>query len=196
MITSEQLSDRVFDFFNTIFGANRTDFGFNIDATRAFREDRQNDEIRKADQTILYYRINPVSPMGNSNTSYTRIHNRTTEKEEIYSVEKMMVTMNILSKKKGKAKDAMKAFLAYIQSDRKYLACYGLPFNFVLINSMKEPRDLSELEEDSWAERVENELLFTYNDKIEVDDAQFTDHPSSPEEVKDIVQYELISKNI
>ena len=123
MITSEQLSDRIFDFFNNIFCDNRTDFGFNSDPTLAFREDRQNDDIRTEDETILFYRIEPVHPMGNTNTSYTRGFNRETKKEEIFTAEKVNVTMNVMSKKKGMAKNAIRAFLIYIQSTRKYLAC-------------------------------------------------------------------------
>lgn len=194
MITSEQLSDRIFDFFNNIFLDNRTDFGFSADPTKAFKEDRQNSNIRTTDQTILFYRIEPIQPMGNINTSYTRVFNRETKQEEIYTAEKVNVTMNVMSKKKGMAKNAMRAFLIYIQSTRKYLACYGLPFNFVLINSEKMPRDLSALEEDAWVERLELELIFSYNDKIEIGDIQFTQTPSSVEDVKDIVQYELIIK--
>lgn len=193
MITSQVLSDRIFDFFDVIFGAGKTDYGFNSDSTLAFREERQNDEIRTDEQTILYYRIEDNENKGNSIKSDTVIYNRDNDKEEIYPVRKVTVVMNILSKKKGQANDAIQAFLRYIQSTRKSLACYGLPFNLVLINSDKDI-NLTALEEGAWTERREKRLYFTYCDKIEVGDIQFTQQPVVVEDVKDIIQYELITK--
>lgn len=193
MIASQDLSDRVFDFFDVIFGAEKVNYGFNGDSTLAFREERQNDDIRTDEETILYYRIDENTNKGNSIKSDTIIYNRDTSKEEIYPIRHVTVIMNILSKKKGLANDAMQAFLRYIQSSRKSLACYGLPFNFVLIRS--EPDiNLTALEEGAWAERREKKLHFTYCDKVVIGDVQFTQEPSAVENVKDIIQYELITK--
>lgn len=193
MISSQDLSDRVFDFFDVIFGAEKTDYGFNSDSTLAFREERQNDDIRTDEETILYYRIEDNTPKGNSIKSDTIIYNREEKKEEIYPVRHVVVVMNILSKKKGQANDAMQAFLRYIQSSRKSLACYGLPFNFALIRSEKDI-NLTALEEGSWLERREKKLHFTYCDKVEIGDVQFTQQPAAVEDVRDIIQYELITK--
>lgn len=193
MIASQDLSDRIFDFFDVIFGTEKTDYGFNADSTLAFREERQNDEIRNDDQTILYYRVEGNANRGNSIKSDLVIYNRVTKKEEIYPVRKVTVVMNVVSKKKGQANDAIQAFLRYIQSSRKSLACYGLPFIFSLVNS-DEDIPLTALEEGAWAERREKKLYFTYCDKIEIGDVQFTQEPATVEDVKDIIQYELITK--
>jgi len=193
MIASQDLSDRIFDFFDVIFGTEKTDYGFNADSTLAFREERQNDEIRNDDQTILYYRVEGNANRGNSIKSDLVIYNRVTKKEEIYPVRKVTVVMNVVSKKKGQANDAIQAFLRYIQSSRKSLACYWLPFIFSLVNS-DEDIPLTALEEGAWAERREKKLYFTYCDKIEIGDVQFTQEPATVEDVKDIIQYELITK--
>jgi len=193
MITSEDLSLRVFNFFDTIFGAEKINFGFNADPTLAFRETEQNDAIRNQDPTILYYKIEGNTNRGNSIKSDMVIYNRDTKKEEIYPIRKVTVTMNILSKKKGQANDAMQAFLRYIQSSRKSLACYGLPFIFTLVNSDIDI-DLTALEEGAWTERREKKLYFTYCDKVEIGDIQFTQQLATVEDVKDIIQFELITK--
>jgi hypothetical protein len=193
MIDSQALSLRVFNFFDVIFGAEKTDFGFNADPTLAFRETEQNNEIRNNDQTILYYRVEGNANRGNSIKSDMVIYNRVTKKEEIYPVRKVTVVMNVVSKKKGQANDVMQAFLRYIQSSRKNVACYGLPFILALVKS-DEDINLTALEEGAWAERREKKLYFTYCDKIEIGDVQFTQEPATVEDVKDIIQYELITK--
>jgi hypothetical protein len=195
MITSQQLSDRIFDFFDKIFADNKTDFGFNADSSLAFKEDRQNNDIRSTDQTILFYRIEETHPIGNTNTSYSRGFNRDTKKENLFTIEQVNVLMNILSKKKGMAKDAMKAFFVYIQSTRIYEATYDLPFNLSLINLERMPRDLTALEEGAWVERMELTITFVYNDIVEIGDIKFTLTPSVVEDVKDIIKFETIVKN-
>ena len=194
MITNKQLAQRIFDFFDTMFGDEKTDYGFNADSNLAFFEDQQNDDTRPQVQTALYYRLSPQQKIGNKVVSDVQIYNRTTLKEEIITMRKFSLNVSILSKKKGNAKDAWEAFLAYTQSTRCQTACYGLPFPLVLVN-YENPQDLTALEEGAWAERVDAVLYFNYNDKFIVGDIQFTQEPEALVDTKDIVQFTLNLKN-
>lgn len=194
MITSTQLAQRIFDFFNTIYGAEKTNYGFNADANLAFFEDQQNDNVRPQVQTAIFYRLSPPQKIGNKVVSDVQNYNRTTLKEEIITMRKFILTVNFLSKKKGQAKNAWEAFLAYSQSTRMQNACYGLPFPLIMVN-YENPRDLTALEEGAWAERLEVNLIFNFNDKFVVGDIQFTQEPTTIESVKDIVEFTVNLKN-
>lgn len=193
MITEAQLSDRLFQFFDALYGPTKTQFGFNADSNLAFVEDRQNNAIRSSEQTILFYRIDINEKVGNPISSDSQVYDRDTSEERIVTTRELTVVMSILSKQKGFAKDAINAFLAYLQSTRRETACYALPFPLVMINS--EPMvNLSALEEGAWVERMEKNLTFRYNDTVVIGEAQFTQLPDVLEETKDIVQYELTLK--
>lgn len=194
MITSENLAKRIFQFFNTLYGAERTNYGFSSNANLAFIQDEQNNAVRPAVETVLFYRLSPPQKIGNKIVSDLQVYNRETLKEEIITMRKFALTVNFLSKKKGNAKDAYDAFLAYIQSTRCQTACYALPFPLVLVNS-ENPQDLTALEEGAWAERIEVILYFNYNDKFIVGDIQFTQEPEAVEDVKEIVQFTVNLKN-
>lgn len=193
MITNQQLSERIWQFFDVIFGSDKNQFGFNSDSNLAFFDDRQNNAIRVTDGTALFYRIEDYDKAGNPISSDTQNYNRDTNQEEIITMRKVIVIVNFLAKRKGDAQSAHNAFLAYMQSTRRELACYGDPFPLVLVNADKE-QNLSVLEEGAWVERVQKVLHFRYNDKIVIGDIQFTQTVEGPEDVKDVVQYDITLK--
>jgi len=194
MITNLQLSQRLWQFFDTMYGAEKVNFGFDADSNEAFQEDRQDNNLRTQDQTLLFFRMETNEKIGNQISSDTQVYNRDTGKEEIITMRQITVVMNIMTKEKGMAKDAMQAFLAYMQSTRRNNACYDLPFPLVLVNSEIE-QNLSALEEGAWVERMEKRLYFRYNDKITIGDIDFTQEPATLEDTKDIIQYDITLKN-
>lgn len=194
MITNEQLAKRIFDFFDTIYGDEKTIYGFNANPELAFFEDQQNNDVRPQIQTAIYFRLSPPQKIGNKVVSDVQIYNRETLKEEIITMRKFILTVNFLSKKKGQAKNAWEAFLAYSQSTRCQKACYSLPFPLIMVN-YENPKDLTALEEGAWAERIEVDLIFNFNDKFIVGDIEFTQEPATVEDVKDIVEFTVNLKN-
>ena len=190
MITSLQLTNRVWQFFDVIYGANKIDYGFNADSNFAFIEDNQDNAIRPGEKTILFFKISSPEKIGNAISSDTQIYNRINNKEEILAFRKVSVVINIISKDKGSAKDAMNALMTFLQSTRKQSACYGDPFSLVLVNA-DPSQDLSELEEGAWSERMQRTLYFRYNDLIEIGDAEFTQVPAVLEDTKGIINYTI-----
>lgn len=190
MITDQQISQRIWQFFDAIFGSDKAQFGFNADSNLAFFGDRQNNAIRTTDSSALFYRVEFYDKVGNPISSDTQNYNRDTNQEEIITMRKIAVVVNFMSKIKGNAQTAHNAFLAYTQSTRREIACYGDPFPLVLVNYEKE-QNLSALEEGAWAERIETILHFRYNDKVIIGNIQFTQLPAQFEDTKDIVQYDI-----
>jgi hypothetical protein len=194
VITSTALSNRFFKFFNTLYGSSRTDFGFSADVNFAFIEDNQNNAIRPDANTILFYRIEENEKIGNQISSDSQIYNRETGKEIISTYRQITLVINILSKTKGNAKNAMQMLLALFQSTRMAVASYEDPFPLVLVNALKA-RDLTSLETGAWTERMEKTLYFRYNDNIIIGDIDFTQEVEQLEDVKDVYQYSINLKN-
>lgn len=194
MITSTALSNRIFKFFDSLFGTSKASFGFDNNSNLCFIEDNQNNAIRPEANTILFYRIEENEKTGNQISSDSQIYNRDTGKEIISTNRQITLVINILSKTKGNAKNAMQMLLALFQSTKMSTACYEDPFPFVMINALKA-QDLTSLETGAWTERMEKTLYFRYNDNIVIGDIDFTQEIEQLEDVKDVYQYSLTLKN-
>lgn len=194
MITSNELSSRVFQFFNTLYSSSRLSFGFSSDDNLCFIEDNQNNSIRPDVNTILYYRIQENEKVGNQISSDTQIYDRDDSQEKIIAYREITLIINILSKTKGNAKDAMQMLMALFQSTRFKTACFEDPFDLVLINSLKE-QELTSLETGAWTERMEKTLYFRYNNEIIIGDIEFTQEVEALEDVKDVTQFSVTLKN-
>ena len=193
MITSTELSNRIFKFFDTLYGSSKTTFGFDSDSNFCFIEDNQNNAIRPEVNTILFYRIEENEKIGNQISSDSQIYDRDAGKEIISTYRQITLVINILSKTKGNAKNAMQMLLALFQSTRMALACYEDPFPLIMVNAFKA-RDLTSLETGAWTERMEKTLYFRYNDNIIIGDIDFTQEIEQLEDVKDVYQYSLTLK--
>jgi len=192
MISILQLEDRLCDFFKEIFKENALDFNFSTNESLRYILDRQTAAPRPDEATLLFYRVEEVTPVGSPIFSDSSSISRTSTKETIKTWRNVHVIMNILSKGKGDAKTALNFFFAAIQSERKNLACYSSDYSIVLPlhNINKDVRILTELENAAWTERVETDLYFNYEDTVELDNQQFLEQPATEEDVTDIVQYE------
>lgn len=198
MILTADLSKRIFQFFDSIYGSNKTDYGFSSDKNSAFMEAKWNQSIRpdydatqhKNIVTLLYYSFMPTT-RGNGIQSNTITYNTSTNAEIINSIKEVEVTIDILSKK-YLAKDAMNFFDNAIQSDnRKQSACYGKSYAFDLIlYKVTDQIDLSELEKGAWTERVQKKLYFVYEDTLTFEETKKLQTPSDVEHVLDIYQIE------
>lgn len=193
MITVYELESRVFGFFDKIFSGDQVSFGLSNSSCAAFIVDRQTEAPRTFNESILYYRVNDVSPIGNYISVDEVKINPSTGLEYIETLRKVHVVVNILSKSKGMAKTAMNFIIAANQTSRKLDACYSDDFDFELplYNIDRNIRDLTELENKAWTERVEADFYFNYKDVIDFDTQPLINTPSSVEDVSNIVHFEI-----
>jgi hypothetical protein len=192
MVTNSQIEERLFDYFNDVFGAERALFGFSDDENEAYIVDRQTDSPRPAASTVLFYRVESVAPIGGMITSDEVLIDRTGSRTEyIERQRKVHVITNILSKYKGLAKDAINFFIAASQTSRGYNSSYTGTFEFPLHNIANDLRDLTNLENDAWTERVEADLYFNFKDRIDLDVQNMIVAPSSVELTRTKVNYDI-----
>lgn len=196
MIDIEDIHRRLFGYFDRVFGDERTLFNFNISPSACYMIDRQTDSPRPAVKTLLEYRVESNEPWGNGVSTDSPTFDLDTKEEKINVRRKLHVVCNVLSKKKGDAKDALNFFIAANQSSRHQDAAYSDDFDFNLpMHRIDLPyRDLSVLENQAWTERVEADLHFNYMDTIEFGVQYSIPAPSTIFDTKDIIQYELETK--
>jgi hypothetical protein len=198
MITTQNLSKRIFQFFDSLFLTNKTSFGFSSVSTQAFIEGDWNQRFRpNEDQalhnsisSLLFYHIDQEM-MGTGIQSVTIKYDPLTRNEILESIQDLEVTVDILSKSYH-AKDAIKFLDFAMQSERKQDACYGTSYDFDLIlYKVSNEINLTALEKGAWAERMQKKLYFKYIDTFTFDEVKTLQKPTSIETVKDIYQYTL-----
>jgi hypothetical protein len=143
--------------------------------------------------TILYFRIEDTILGEDIQTASKSLDSSNLEVLE--ANKQVIVVMNVLSKQ-YKAKDAVNFFNFAIQSDNRIdSACYNSEFEFDLILTSKtKPIVLTELEKGAWLERIEQTLTFKYTDRLSLDETDLLHPVASIYEVKDIIQYDLETK--
>jgi hypothetical protein len=191
-ISVYQLEERIFDYFDTIFGSQKSLFGFADAASACFFVDRQTNAPRIAACSLLFYRVGTPETLGNSYSDYNYL-NRTTGIESIDFHRQVHVTVNVLSKQKGSAKGALSFLQLMNQTSRHYEASYNTgDFDLPLHRIDPNMRDLSFLENASWDERVEADFYFNYTDVVSLSDVQsMVRAPSSVYATKDKVDFTI-----
>ena len=191
MISSQQVSNRIAQMLERFFLTDSLNYGFSATQGKRYIPENQNNATTPKVKSVLYFRYVPLKTIGNPISSMSKTFNRTNDKEVITEYKNIEITVNILSKTKGYAKDAMNFLMMAIQSDRKTSACYdsSLAFDLILYN-ISEVRDLTEMENSTWTERQEISLFCTYKNDTNIDDALFTKLPESVEDTKNVIQFE------
>lgn len=190
MISTAELEKRIFDYFNTLFGANALAFGFNANVGERFICENQTNAPRPSADTIAYFRIEYNRPMGiASGSSHSKI-DRTTGLESVEVWRDVQVVFNVLSAKRGLAKDTMNFLYASVNSERDRVASLEvLPFDLLLYR-IGDDRNLTALETENWQERVEVDMWFNYTDLVDIDSVQFLTQPVVPEDVPNIIEWD------
>lgn len=194
MISAFQIEARLYDYFNTIFGSNATAFGFSASASASFIVGRYYDTVRPAVSTVLVYDVNNITTLGNTQSVDSVSINRTTGNETVDMLRRADVTVNIISKFKGSAKDAMSFLIASNQTTRGYEACYpslsASSFDIALSN-ITEIKDLSEIENGMWTERIEAEFNFNFADTLSFGVQGLITAPSSVDLTKTKIDFDI-----
>lgn len=165
MISAFDIEERVYEYLNALYNGNQGQFGFGEAASSCFFVDRQTNAPRLAASTLLYYRVDSPEKVGNAFGDRPYI-DRTTGIEKIDIHKRVRVTVNILSKVKSKAKDAMTYLEVINQSSRHYEAAYNTGDFYFPMYDFGRPRDLTAIETSTWVERIETDVYFNYVDTI------------------------------
>lgn len=195
MISQAQLRSRLFKYFNIIYGADATTFGFATDENQRFLVDRQTNAPRIDDNTVLYFRIEENKPFGLGRGSARSRRDAITNREYVDVWKEVHVVVNVLSQSKGLAKDSVNFLLAAVNSERDYRASQEvLPFDLILHRISNDFRNLTDLETEAWQERIEFDMYFNYQDTIDLDAAEFLTQPTEATDVPSIIEWETTLK--
>ena len=196
MISQLQLENRIFDYLNTLYGADALLFGFSTDVNQRFIVDRQTNAPRVGVGTILYFRVEQNVPRGINRGSFGSIRDASTNQERVEMWRDVNVIINILSQDKGKARDAMNFLLAMVNTERDARASLEvLPFD-LLLHRIGDIKNLTALETESWQERIESDWFFNYQDTVILSDViQWPEQPTTPEDVPNIIEWETKLKD-
>jgi len=194
MKTKKDIEKDLFKFFNGLFAADRKTFGFFYDesnptkAGECYVIQRQNQAIRPADKTMLYYRIDNYEDWGNRKAGTGHYYNGK-GKEVITQLKTFECVVNIYSKERGMAYDASNFLVAMAESTRyDDLTNYGTIF--LRLKDVGEPKDLTYLENSTWVERIETRFVFNFVNEVENSDVQYSVHkPSTLGDVVNSVDY-------
>lgn len=194
MITKKKLEDDLFTFFDTLFSVDRKDFGFFYDEENPLKSDgcflaeRQNQAIRPADKTLLYFRIDDYEDWGGKRVGTGHYYTQDNT-EVVTQLKTFTCIVNILSKIEGAAYDASNFLVAMAQSQR-YEQMINEGKLTIHLKQVSEPRDLTILENSTWVERIETRFVFNFVNEVENKEIQYSVHtPSSMGDVVNSVDY-------
>jgi hypothetical protein len=194
MISSYQLEERLFDYFDGIYGTSASAFYFTNAASSNYMVGRYYDAVRPAASTLLIYDVNSLEPLGNTQSVDTVKIDRVTKVESVEILRKFAVSVNIISKFKGKAKDALSFLIASNQTTRGAEACYpnisASSFDIALMN-IDGIKDLTEIENSMWTDRVEANFIFNFADTLTFGTQNLIVAPSGVELTKTKVDFDI-----
>lgn len=199
MKTKKDIEKDLFKFFDGLFGADRKAFGFFYDEAfpansgECYVIQRQNQAIRPADKTLLYFRMDNYEDWGNKRTGTGHYYTQN-RKEVITQLKTFECVVNIYSKERGMAYDASNFLVAMAQSQR-YADLINYGKIFLHLKSVSEPKDLTYLENSTWVERIETRFVFNFVNEVENNDTQYSVHrPSTLDDVVNSVDYTNTTK--
>jgi len=194
MISSFKLEERLFDYFDTVFGTSASAFLFSNSASANYIVGRYYDAPRPAASTLLVYDLLSVKPLGNTQSVDTVTIDRYTREESVDILRQIEVGVNIISKYKGYAKDALSFLIASNQTTRGAEACYpnisASSFDIALMN-IDGIKDLTELENSMWTDRVEANFIFNFADTLTFGTQNLIVAPSGVELTKTKVDFDI-----
>jgi len=166
--------------FVALLGDQAESFGFSTDSNVRCIADRQNKSPMPTAATVLYFRIDDydnwrVQRYGRGTITYDAQGN-----EYIGEQRTFKCVVNILSKNLGDAFDATRFLIANLQNNRynTYVSDNGRLLGIEQIYKMK---NLSDLENGTWTERIQFEIQMNFREAIEVKDTQmFVKKPETP----------------
>lgn len=181
--------------FNTLLGEQALDFGFSEDPTRRIIVQRQNGTPLPDASTILTFRIDGYDNWRVQRYGRGTICYLPDGTEYISELRTFKCTVNIMSKNMGDSFDCARFIIANLQNNRynEFVTNNGRAFGIERISSL---RNLSDIENATWTERVNFEIQLNFRENILVNDPTlFVRKPDTPGELPQSVEIHTKLKN-
>lgn len=170
--------------FSAMIGGNYERFDFSAEPEHRVLIERQAVSSMPEAKTIATLRIDNLNNWRTQRYGQGTVYFDDKGDEHIYELRTFDVYVNIMSKGLGNAFDAARFIIANLQNNRynEFVQQSGRLLGLERISTL---RNLSDLENGVWTERVHFECRMNYKEEIVVSDA--TDFVHKPVDIPDVV---------
>lgn len=169
MVRYKELEAYLTDLITFLLGSEAQSFNFSSNPTERVIVERQNVAQMPDVKTVCTLRIDNYNNWRAQRYGRSTVYFDTNGAEHISDLRSFRVYINVMSKGLGDAFDATRFIIANLRNNRynEFVRQKGRLLGIENISSM---RNLSDLENGVWTERIHVELTLTYKDEIVVND--------------------------
>ena len=188
MITYKELEKYLAQMWTSLLGSQAIDFGYSENENERAQAERQNGAPLPKASTILTFRIDDydnwrAQRYGTGTVAYDRYG-----VEVISELRTFKCIVNIMSKDLGNAFDSARFVIANLQNNR-YNEFVNQKGRLLGIEQISRLKNLSDLENGTWTERVSFEVTMNFIETLYVNDKTlFVKVPDNPADVKSSVE--------
>lgn len=188
-----EITEYLSDMFTSVLGSNGLDFGFSQNQNEWAIAERQAGAAMPEATTVLLFRIDEYNNW--SDRQYGQSSHTIDEygDETIYELRTFKCRVNVMSKQLGCAFDAARFVIANLRNDR-YNTFVRQKGRLLGIESVSKMRNLSNLENGTWTERVCFDIQFNFREEITVHN--HTLFVKVPETLGDLAQSVEVNVNV
>lgn len=193
MVDYRTLTEYLADMFVSVLGSNGPDFGFSQNQNEWAIAERQAGAAMPQATTVLLFRIDDYDnwtsrQYGQSSHTVDQYGDET-----IYELRTFKCRVNVMSKQLGGAFDAARFVIANLRNDR-YNTFVRQKGRLLGIESVSRMKNLSNLENGTWTERVCFDIQFNFREEITVHN--HTLFVKVPETLGDLAQSVEVNVNV
>ena len=169
MVRYKELESYLTDLITFLLGNEAQSFNFSSNPTERVIVERQNVAPMPDVKTVCTLRIDNYDNWRAQRYGHSTVYFDKNGAEHISDLRSFRVYVNVMSKELGDAFDATRFIIANLQNNRynEFVRQKGRLLGIENISSM---RNLSDLENGVWTERIHVELTLTYKDEIVIND--------------------------
>lgn len=193
MIEYRVLTEYISDMFVALLGSDGPNFGFSQDNNEWAIAERQAGAAMPEATTIILYRIDDYNNWTNRQYGSSAHKLDQYGNEIIYELRTFRCRVNVLSKQLGGAFDATRFIIANLRNNR-YNTFVRQKGRLLGIESVSKVKNLSNLENGTWTERVCFDIQFTFREEVTVN--SHTLFVKVPETLGDLAQSVDVNVNV
>lgn len=193
MIEYRVLTEYISDMFVALLGSDGPNFGFSQDSNEWAIAERQAGAAMPEATTIILYRIDDYNNWTNRQYGSSAHKLDQYGNEIIYELRTFRCRVNVLSKQLGGAFDATRFVIANLRNNR-YNTFVRQKGRLLGIESVSKVKNLSNLENGTWTERVCFDIQFTFREEVTVN--SHTLFVKVPETLGDLAQSVDVNVNV
>lgn len=193
MIEYRVLTEYISDMFVALLGSDGPNFGFSQDTNEWAIAERQAGAAMPEATTVLLYRIDDYNNWTDRQYGASSHVVDQYGQERIFELRTFRCRVNVLSKQLGAAFDATRFVIANLRNNR-YNTFVRQKGRLLGIESVSKVKNLSNLENGTWTERVCFDIQFTFREEVTVN--SHTLFVKVPETLGDLAQSVDVNVNV